>query len=161
MSMFKLFRSRTPIPLGTTPSRPSETSALVAIAASGAVSGVFPLIIDVTASTANPFLFSAATSASQAAILFLLLKGASRSVFGASWSYREMLRPGNVCLFWERPVLPALLGKWGSGYGFQPYGEAHKQRGKTAGQRLPHSNTRKKKQETFARAWRRDTEEAR
>ena len=39
--------------------------------------------------------------------------------------------------------------------------EAHKQREKAAGKKLPASNTRKKKQETFARAWRRDTEEAR
>ena len=39
--------------------------------------------------------------------------------------------------------------------------EAHKQREKAAGKRLPASNTRKKKQETFARAWRRDTDRAR
>ena len=39
--------------------------------------------------------------------------------------------------------------------------EAHKQREKATRKRLPHSNARKKIQETFAREWRRDTEDAR
>ncbi len=39
--------------------------------------------------------------------------------------------------------------------------EAHKQKEKQAGRRLPYSNTRKKKQQVFTRAWRRETERAR
>ena len=38
---------------------------------------------------------------------------------------------------------------------------AHQDREKTAGKKLPYSNTRKKKQEAFARAWRRETDRAR
>ena len=37
----------------------------------------------------------------------------------------------------------------------------HQDREKAAGKRLPHSNTRKKKQEAFARAWKRETDRAR
>ena len=57
-----------------------------------------------------------------------------RAVFGSIHWYLcprgNSCCTGNVCLFWDRtvePLLPALaIGKWGSGYGFQPYGEAHK-----------------------------------
>ena len=116
--MFKLFRSRTPTPLGTTPGHPSETRVLGAVVLAAAANGCYPLIVDIAAANVNPFMFSAATSASQAAILFLLLKGASRSVFGASWSNREMLRPRNMCLFWDRnespprPRSPRKVGEW-------------------------------------------------
>ena len=39
--------------------------------------------------------------------------------------------------------------------------EAHKQREEAEGEKLPHSNTRKKKRQALTRAWRRDTERAR
>ena len=39
--------------------------------------------------------------------------------------------------------------------------EAHKQKEKAAGKKLPHSNARKKKQKAFAKAWLRETEGAR
>jgi len=39
--------------------------------------------------------------------------------------------------------------------------EAHRQKEQQAGKKLPHSNTRKKKQEAFTKAWRRETEKAR
>ena len=38
--------------------------------------------------------------------------------------------------------------------------KSHQDREQTAGKKLPHSNTRKKKQEAFARAWRRETDRA-
>ena len=39
--------------------------------------------------------------------------------------------------------------------------KAHQDREKAAGKRLPHSNTRKKKQQAFAKVWRRETDRAR
>ena len=106
--MFKLFRSRTPISLGTNPGHPSETCVLGTVVLAAAANGFYPLIIDVTAATANPFLFNAAATGSQAVILFLLLKGTSRAAFGTTWCCREMLHPGNVWLFWDRTGSPPL-----------------------------------------------------
>ena len=114
--MFKLFRSRTPTPLGTTPVHPSETRVLGTVVLAASVNGFLPLIIDVTATNANPFLFSAVSSASQAVILFPFLKKTSPAAFGTPWSYREMLRPRIVWLFWDRtgsrPRSPRKVGEW-------------------------------------------------
>ena len=105
--MFKFFRSRTPISLGTTSDHPSETSVLFAIVLAATANGFYPLIVDVAAANVNPFIFNAATSAIHSGFLLLLLKGASRPALGAPRSYREMLRPGIVCLFWDRTRSPA------------------------------------------------------
>ena len=112
------WRSRATIWKSAVTSHPSETRVLAAVVlAAAANGGSIPLIIDVTASTANPFLFNAVISGIQVTMFFLLLKGTSRAAFGTSWSCREMLRIGNVWLFWDRtgaasPRAPRKVGEW-------------------------------------------------
>ena len=91
---------------------------LFAIALGATAHGFIPLIVDVTAAHANPFLFNSVISGSQAVMLFLFLRGGSRSAFGTSWSCREILRPGNAWLFWCRtgpshsPRAPRKVREW-------------------------------------------------
>ena len=83
-----------------------ETGCVVAVALAATANGVVPLLIDLTALGANPFIFNGVISGSVAGLALVFLKVSSRVAFGRSLSYREVWRPGTAWLCWDRGASP-------------------------------------------------------